>query len=83
MNLNATRFNDPAFLSCAVKHGLLKGAASLEDAYAVFGKLLRSDVLREKRAEVGMVAAIESLSPAELRLVRENVSGVVPFRSQK
>jgi hypothetical protein len=81
--LNATRFNDPEFLSCAMKHGLLRGTASLEDAYAVFGKILRNETLRPKRAGLGMVAAIESLTPAELRLMRENITGVVPFKGAK
>jgi hypothetical protein len=83
VNLITTRFNDPAFLSCAMKHGLLRGTASLEDAYAVFGKLLRNETLRPKRAALGMAGAIESLTPAELCLVRENITGVVPFRSTK
>jgi hypothetical protein len=83
VNLIATRFNDPEFLSCAITRGLLKGTASLEDAYALFGKLLRNETLRLKRVELGMVAAIESLTPAELRLMRENITGVVQFRSAK
>jgi hypothetical protein len=84
VNLIATRFNDPAFLSCAMKYGLLKGTASLEDAYMLFGKLLRNETLRLKRMDgLGMVAAIESLTPAELRLMRENITGVVPFRGAK
>jgi hypothetical protein len=81
--LKAVRFNSPAFLSCAVQHGLLKGTASLEDAYGVFGKLLISETLRSKRMELGMIGAIESLTPAELLSVRESLAGVVPFHSAK
>jgi hypothetical protein len=69
----ATRFNAPEFLSCVIKHGLLKADASLEEAYEVFGKLLHVEVLLAKRLKLGMVAGIESLTAAELCIVRENV----------
>ncbi len=77
------RFNEPEFLRCAVKHGLLVPSAELMDAHLCFGSLIRDEELRPKRFELGMIAAIESLTPAELQSLRERVTGVVPFRSNQ
>jgi hypothetical protein len=75
--MKTTRFNSPEFLSCGIRHGLLSGSASLEEAYEVFGKLSHSEALLSKRLKLGMIGGIEALTPAELRSVRENVSGVL------
>ena len=80
-------FNSPDFLACAVHNGLLKGSATLEDAYEVHGKLLNNETLRQKRLAIkadhqhtaSLVDGIASLTPEELRQVRESVVGVVPF----
>jgi hypothetical protein len=81
-------FNSPEFLACAVHYGLLKGTASLEDAYVVHGKLIGNETLRQKRLAIKepqqhiapLEDGISSLTPAELVRVRESVSGVVPFK---
>lgn len=80
---NTIQFNSPEFLSCAVKHGLLKGTSSLEEAYEVFGKLIYHEYLYLKRREVGLIEAIDSLSAKQIRVLREFVSGVVPFTITK
>lgn len=72
----ADRFNSPAFLTCVVKHGLLKGTATLEDAYELYGRLTRSQLLRGTE---GLVAAVEALAPADLLKLRESLTGVIPF----
>jgi hypothetical protein len=81
-------FNDPVFLRCVIKYGLLKGTATPEDAYMLMGKLLQSETLRLKRLALmgdkpgiaGIVEGIEALNPTELLNVRELVAGVVPFK---
>ena len=81
MSKKATRFNSPSFLACAVRFGLLKGTASADDAYSVYGELLRL-LPHRKRIELGMVAAIESLSVQELRSIRESLAGVIQFKGR-
>ena len=80
-------FMSPDFLACAVHYGLLKGTASPEDAFVVYGKLLGNETLRQKRLAIkgqqhiaSLVDGISALSPVELVRVRESVSGVVPFK---
>ncbi len=73
-------FHSPEFLKCVVKHGLLSASADVMDAYQLQGFLIRDEALRPKRFELGMIAAIESLTPAELQSLRERVSGVLRFR---
>ena len=80
-------FMSPDFLAYAVHYGLLKGTASPEDAFMVYGKLLHNETLRQKRLEIkgqqhiaSLVDGISALSPAELVFVKESVSEVVPFK---
>src|SRR5260370_34755594 len=63
-------FHSPEFLKCVVKHGLLSASADVMDAYELQGFLIRDEALRPKRFELGMIAAIESLTPAELQSLR-------------
>lgn len=74
------KFNDPEFLSAAVHYGLLKGTASLHDAYRVMGILIGNEMLRAKRlaikgrADIGAVVdALATLNETELRMLQDHV----------
>lgn len=85
-----SNWNDPEFLRCAVKHGLLNAAKSGPmDAYELEGFLLNDSFFRKKRLSLGIPAGLnlpfakvmEMLTPAEMVALRERVLGVVPFNA--
>lgn len=81
--------NDKRFAVLAIKHGLIKRSATLDDLYDLECRLGDSTVVREKQHTMpnaefpamlpDLVEVLQALTPAEVVKLREELAGVVPF----
>lgn len=68
-------FNSSAFLSMAIKYGLLRANANTMDAYLLHGLLLRDSLLLRHRLRFGLKwdKILAALTPEELVALRERL----------